>query len=150
MNELNPLIQKIIEVAKEYRRVYQRPLGVMGEVGEHIVANQFQLELADFQNPSFDAISKNSGRKIQIKSRIFSRPSTDTVGKVKEGGFDDLLVASFNQDFTLMDAWLVDSKNLEANLTTRRNGQVRRDPPLRLIQRIGKSLKKTDGGWLSI
>jgi hypothetical protein len=150
MSELNPLIQKIIEVAKEYRRMYQRPLGsITGDIGEHIVAHQFQLELVDYQTPSFDAISKSSGRKIQIKSRIFSRPKTDTVGTVKEGGFDDLLVASF-KEYLLMDVYLVDSKTLEANLSVKKDGAKRRDPHLYLIQRIGKSLEKSDDGWFSI
>jgi len=149
MSELNPLIQKIIEVAKEYRKAYQRPLGsITGDIGEHIIAHQFKLNLAGHQEAGYDATSGN-GRRIQIKSRIFSNPPSDRVGKVNSENYDDLLVASFDIDFNLLDVYWVESKILESH-SPFGSGKNERNPTLNLIRRIGKSLKKTDGSWLSI
>ncbi|HAZ12950.1 MAG: hypothetical protein A2X86_09180 [Bdellovibrionales bacterium GWA2_49_15] len=147
---MDELIKRIIEIAKEYKQEHKRSLGVTGEIGEHIVSEQFDLQLADYQQEGYDAKTKDL-RKVQIKSRIF-KDGIGRVGKVKDGEYDKLLVASFDDDFKILDAYVVDKNVMEKEFedylkNNGQDGKNLRNPSWSKIQQIGTTLKNKDGSW---
>ncbi len=62
------LPSKAKALAKEYRVLTGRPLGVTGEVAEYEAARLLGLALRPAREAGFDAIDRD-GRKIQIKGR---------------------------------------------------------------------------------
>jgi hypothetical protein len=53
------LIQNAKKLAKQYRQLTGKPLGITGEVGEFVAADLLHLELTDARNPGYDAIGPN-------------------------------------------------------------------------------------------
>lgn len=58
-------------LARRYRALTGRPLGITGEVAEYEAARILGLELTPVRQTGYDAIEKNSGkiRRLQIKGR---------------------------------------------------------------------------------
>jgi hypothetical protein len=77
---LKRVIQQARQVAKQYRELTGKPLGITGEVGEFIAADLLGLELTEARQPGYDAIAPN-GHKIQIKTRCVL-PSTHISGRM--------------------------------------------------------------------
>lgn len=65
------LLAKAKRIAREYREVTGRPLGIAGEVAEYEAASILGLQLADARQAGYDAIWRRRGRKdrVQIKGR---------------------------------------------------------------------------------
>src|SRR5260370_7796882 len=58
-------------VAKHYRSLTGRPLGITGEIAEYEAARLLGLRLADVRQDGYDAIRETGGvmRKLQVKGR---------------------------------------------------------------------------------
>lgn len=71
VDEISAILGRAKELAKEYRRLTCKPLGITGEVAEFAAASILGLELADARQPGYDAIRNDNGvqTKIQIKGR---------------------------------------------------------------------------------
>ena len=65
------LLTEAKSLAKRYKRLTGRPLGITGEVAEFEATRLLDLELAQVRQSGFDAIRRDgdSVTKIQIKSR---------------------------------------------------------------------------------
>lgn len=65
-------LKRVIEdakiIAKQYREITGKPLGITGEVGEFIAAELFGLKLTEARQAGYDAIAPD-GHRIQIKAR---------------------------------------------------------------------------------
>lgn len=78
------IIRSIKKLAKRYRQITGRPLGITGEVAEYEVARLLGLELADARQAGYDAISKKDSKKFQIKGRcILSKNPGQRLGAIK-------------------------------------------------------------------
>ncbi len=68
---IKEILAAVRPLASEYYRLTGKPLGVTGEVAEHVAAEILGLELADARTPGFDAIRRGpgGGERIQIKGR---------------------------------------------------------------------------------
>lgn len=72
--ELESLLTQAKVLAKEYRRLTGKPLGITGEVAEVTAARLLGLRLAGARQPGYDAIRESNGReeKLQIKGRLLT------------------------------------------------------------------------------
>lgn len=71
MNKIAEVLNEAKSLAKKYRKLTGRPLGITGEVAEFSAANILGLELAKARQAGYDAIRRESGieTKVQIKGR---------------------------------------------------------------------------------
>jgi hypothetical protein len=69
--EEKALLAEAKDLAKRYRKRYNRPLGITGEVAELEAAHLLHLNLMPARQPGYDAIETVEGveRHIQIKGR---------------------------------------------------------------------------------
>ena len=62
-------IDEIRRLAVCYKALMKRPLGVTGEIGEYEACRILDLKLCTARTPGYDAISKSSNAKFEIKTR---------------------------------------------------------------------------------
>ena len=69
--KVRELLQGARSLAREYKELTGRPLGITGEVGEFEVAQLLKLQLAEARQAGYDAYRKKGRtiKKIEIKSR---------------------------------------------------------------------------------
>ena len=72
------IIANIKPLAAEYYRLTGKPLGVTGEIAEHLAAELLGLELAPARTSGYDAIRHEpSGPvRVQIKGRAFGKDAS--------------------------------------------------------------------------
>ena len=70
-DEVQVLLEEAKAVAKKYKKLTGKPLGITGEVAEVTAATLLGLELVEARQSGYDAIRKEGGKekKIQIKGR---------------------------------------------------------------------------------
>jgi len=70
-NEVLAVLAEAKALAKRYRALTGRPLGITGEVAEFEAARLLNLELAPVRTAGYDAIERSGSgeRRLQIKSR---------------------------------------------------------------------------------
>jgi hypothetical protein len=71
MNEIAEILNEAKSLAKKYRKLTGKPLGITGEVAEFSAAQILGLELAEARQSGYDAIRRKDAKetKIQIKGR---------------------------------------------------------------------------------
>ncbi len=81
---LKRVIQQATKIAKQYRGITGKPLGITGEVGEFIAADLLGLKLTEARQPGYDAIAPD-GHQIQIKTRCVPQGthSGGRLGRIK-------------------------------------------------------------------
>lgn len=81
MNEIAEVLADAKSLARKYRKLTGKPLGITGEVAEFSVAQFLGLELAEARQSGYDAIRKEKGKvtKIQIKGRCI--PANANLGQ---------------------------------------------------------------------
>lgn len=69
--ELDGLIAEAKVLARRYRDLTGRPLGITGEVGEYEAARLLKLELAPVRQPGYDLVrrTKHGPQHLQLKAR---------------------------------------------------------------------------------
>ncbi len=65
------ILERVKPLAVEYYRLTKKPLGVTGEIAEHVVAEKLGLKLAEARTAGYDAL--RGKEKIQIKGRAFAK-----------------------------------------------------------------------------
>jgi hypothetical protein len=124
---LEKIVQKAKKLAKEFRRITGKPLGITGEVGEFIAADLLNLELMVARNPGFDAVGSD-GRHIQIKSRCIlpnSKPG-QRVGSIRLiHEFDTVMLVLMNEDFKPLEIY--EAKFLDVKFALEKSGSIARN-----------------------
>jgi len=99
------------KLGAEYYRLTGKPLGVTGEVAEHVAAEALGLELAPARTEGYDAIRSagKSKQRIQIKGRAYgpdAKPG-QRLGTIKRGSPCDtvLLVLLDNRTLNPREMW---------------------------------------------
>lgn len=86
---LGRILRDIKRLAKEYRSLTGRPLGVTGEVAELEAARLIGLTLCAARTPGYDATCRRGGRvcRVQIKGRVIlpSSKRGQRLGRIKVG-----------------------------------------------------------------
>ncbi len=68
LSTLDGTIEAAKAVARRYRELTGKPLGITGEIGEVLAARLLKLKLAEARQEGYDAVAPD-GRRVQIKSR---------------------------------------------------------------------------------
>jgi hypothetical protein len=98
---LKRIIQQARTVAKQYREITGKPLGITGEVGEFIAADLLGLELTEARQPGYDAIAPE-GHRVQIKTRCMlpGAHSGGRLGRIKlDYEWDTVMLVLIDADF---------------------------------------------------
>ena len=84
--EIGSIIRSAKRIAKDYRKITGRPLGITGEVAEYEAARVLKLELAPVRQTGYDAV-RRKGKKIdrlQIKGRcVISSNPGQRLGRIQ-------------------------------------------------------------------
>lgn len=105
------ILSEIKHLAVEYQKLTGRPLGVAGEVGEHVAARHLDLQLAEVREKSFDAtrLSQSGLReRIQIKSRTCESgvaPKGRLSRISKDAACEVVMLVLLDKD--TLDAWAI-------------------------------------------
>ena len=121
--------QRVMEIlsqtkllAREYRQLTGKPLGVTGEVAEYEAARILKLQLTDARQAGYDALEMANGeiRKLQVKGRCILKDSKrgQRVGSIDIGKeFDAVLLVLLDQDFEAFEIHEAQREPVIAELT---------------------------------
>ncbi len=103
-NEVLDLLSAAKHLAKRYRELTGRPLGLTGEIAEFEAARLLGLELAQVREAGYDAIRAKGGtrERLQIKARCVlpgTKPG-QRLGRIDlTKPWDAILLVLLNEDF---------------------------------------------------
>lgn len=104
MDEVAEILAQAKALAKRYRALTGKPLGITGEVAEFSAAALLGLELAPAREAGYDAIGRENGvtRRIQIKGRCIpdgAKPG-QRLGQIRlDREWDTVLLVIMDEDF---------------------------------------------------
>jgi hypothetical protein len=103
-NEIATLLAEAKRLAKRYKELTGRPLGLTGEIGEYESARLLGLEFAAVRTAGYDLIRALPGgekQRLQVKARVLdSERSSGRLGSIDiEKEFDAVLLVMLNDDF---------------------------------------------------
>lgn len=103
LREVGEIIKAIKQLARKYRLLTGRPLGVTGEIAEFEAARLLDLQLATVRQPGFDAIGRkgSSSVRYQIKGRCIleKKKRGGRVPAIERGGeWDYVLLVLLDED----------------------------------------------------
>jgi len=120
-SELLVVLQQAKALAKRYRELTARPLGISGEIGEYEAARLLGLELAEVRRAGYDAVRRVDGKeeRLQIKTRCVlsgSKPG-QRVGRIElQKEWDTVLLVLLNEDFEATGIYEADRPAVETAL----------------------------------
>jgi hypothetical protein len=86
LDEVGEIIRAAKSVARRYRHLTGRPLGITGEVAEYEAARLLSLELATVRQAGFDAIRREGANidRLQVKGRcVISNNPGQRLGRIQ-------------------------------------------------------------------
>ncbi|MEZ4388279.1 MAG: hypothetical protein R3D98_12030 [Candidatus Krumholzibacteriia bacterium] len=104
------ILKKAKALAREYRELTGKPLGITGEVAEVAAAQLLHLQLADARQARFDATREIGGKteRIQIKGRWLAdgaKPG-QRVGAIKlNHEWDVVMLVLLDKDYEVSAIW---------------------------------------------
>ena len=116
---LKNVIQEAKKIAKQYREVTGKPLGITGEVGEFIAADLLSLKLTEARQPGYDAIALD-GHRIQIKARCVLPDSSagQRLGSIKlDHAWDTVILVLMDVNFEPIKIYEALRADIERELT---------------------------------
>jgi len=85
--EIAQVLEEAKSLARRYKSLTGKPLGITGEVAEFTAAKLLNLELAEARQEGYDALKKENGKtiKVQIKGRCLPKkpPVNQRMGGIK-------------------------------------------------------------------
>ena len=103
MSEVKEILREAKKLARRYRELTGKPLGITGEIAEYLASEKLGLELADARQPGYDAIRIEGGKevRVQIKGRCVlpgSKPG-QRIGKIRlDTEWDSVLLVLMDAD----------------------------------------------------
>ena len=109
-------------MARRYKALTGKPLGITGEVAEIAAAQLLGLELAEARQHGFDATGIERGRKIrfQIKGRaIAGKPKPgERIGRIRlDAPWHEALLVLLDEDFEVNAIYRASKARVRAALT---------------------------------
>ncbi|MHB1174572.1 MAG: DUF6998 domain-containing protein [Sulfuriferula sp.] len=110
MDEIAEILSEAKALARKYRKLTGKPLGITGEIAEFSAAQILGLELAIARQSGYDAIRRENGRetKIQIKGRcipINAKPG-QRLGSIQlDKEWDTVLLVLMDEDLTVLSIY---------------------------------------------
>ena len=114
---LKAVIDEAKSLARQYREITGKPLGITGEVGEYIAAELLGLELTEARQPGYDAIASD-GHKIQIKTRCVKNTSSQgRLGSIRlDHEWNTVILVLMDADFELLEMHEASRPDIEMEL----------------------------------
>jgi len=113
------LVNQVKVIAKEYRELTGRPLGITGEVAEYEAAQLLGLELTDVRHAGYDAV-RSDGTRIQIKGRVLfetSKPG-QRIGRIRlDHDWDSVMLVILDSNFSPVRIYEAPRVKVEEALT---------------------------------
>jgi len=108
--EIREILEAAKQVARRYKSLTGKPLGITGEVAEFTAASLLDLELAEARQSGYDAIRQENGKevKIQIKGRCLPKNpnSGQRIGSINlEKEWDTVLLVLLDHDFEPLELY---------------------------------------------
>ena len=107
LSTLDGTIEAAKAVARRYRELTGKPLGITGEIGEVLAARLLKLKLAEARQEGYDAVAPD-GRRVQIKSRCIlpnAKPG-QRLGSIRlDHEWDTVVLVLMDQDFEPLEVW---------------------------------------------
>ena len=118
---LGLLVRFAKRLAKRYRKLTGKPLGITGEVGEYEAARLLGLKLSTARQSGFDATRGRgqSKTRIQIKTRCVrtgSKPSQRIGGIKLDHDWDSVVLVLLDENFEPMEIYEADRQAIEKAL----------------------------------
>lgn len=113
LGEIESLLEDAKKVAKRYKRLTGKPLGITGEVAEFTAAKLLNLELAEARQSGYDAIRKQHGKdvKVQIKGRSLPRKANPgaRIGRIQlDKDWDTVVLVLLDEDLEPIEIFEAD------------------------------------------
>jgi len=127
LDALKRVMVEAKKLAKEYRKLTGKPLGITGEVGETIAADLLDLELTVARNPGYDAIGPDK-RRIQIKSRCIlpdAKPGQRVGGIRFNHDFDTVMLVLMDENFEPLEIY--EAKHADVKYAIEQPGSIARN-----------------------
>lgn len=104
MDEIIALLEDAKKVARQYKKLTGKPLGITGEVAEVTAAQLLNLNLSDARQAGYDAIKRENGKdvKIQIKGRSLPKKANPgaRIGKIQlDKEWDVVMLVLLDDEF---------------------------------------------------
>jgi len=116
---LRSVIRDAKEIAKRYRNLTGKPLGITGEVGEFTAAELMNLQLTGARQPGYDAVAPD-GHRIQIKARCILPESkrSQHLGNIRlKHEWDTVMLILMDGDFEPLEIYEAKRPDIERELT---------------------------------
>jgi hypothetical protein len=106
--EVERLLNQAKSLAKRYRALTGKPLGITGEVAEFYASKYLGLRLAPAREPGYDATVKEGKKtiRIQIKGRCIPKNAKpgQRLGAIKlEKNWDRVILVLMDEDFEIKE-----------------------------------------------
>jgi hypothetical protein len=121
MDEIEEILSEAKSLARKYRRLTGKPLGITGEVAEFSAAKILGLELAEARRSGYDAIRRKNGKetKIQIKGRCMppNAKSGQRLGSIQlDKEWDTVLLVLMDEDLEVLSIYEAERPEIERAL----------------------------------
>ncbi len=121
MNEILEVLSAAKVLARKYRELTGKPLGITGEVAEFWAASLLGLELARARQSGYDAIRIENGieTKIQIKGRCIPPNANlgQRLGRIQlDKEWDTVLLVLMDEDFDVLSIYEAERLAIEQAL----------------------------------
>ncbi|NOX60549.1 MAG: hypothetical protein GXP42_01150 [Chloroflexi bacterium] len=108
--EIREVLKEAKSVARKYKKLTGRPLGITGEVAEVTAASLLGLELAEARQSGYDAIrvENEKEKKIQIKGRCLPAKFNPgaRIGSIKiDKEWDSVVLVIMDEDFNPLEIY---------------------------------------------
>lgn len=146
-NRITKILDEVKQLAKEYKQITGRVLGVTGEIAENETSKILKLELKQARNPGYDSIKRDGDKivKYEIKGRIkttnYRSQRTSKININEE--WDKLLLSIMNEDYEVLDIYQADRKDVVESL--KKPGSKARSEKFTL--RIGEVIRISQKIW---
>ncbi|MEW5894459.1 MAG: hypothetical protein AB1650_01690 [Candidatus Omnitrophota bacterium] len=122
MSEINKILLEAKDLAKRYRALTGKPLGITGEVAEFSAAEVLGLDLAAARQAGYDALWQRNGKKVkvQIKGRCLMKNCKpgQRVGSIKlTNEWDITLLVLMDENFELVSIYEAGRSAIKKALT---------------------------------
>jgi len=143
--KLGPIIKRAKILAREYRKLTGKPLGITGEIGEYEAARLLRLSLCVARQHGYDATRRKKGRteRIQIKSRVVppGPVSGQRLGLIEPSKpWDTVVVVLLGEDYAAVAVYEASRSDIEKELNRLGPKAKKRGFPVKNFQAIARQV----------
>lgn len=115
--KIRSILQEAKDVAKKYRKLTGKPLGITGEVAEFTAATLLGLDLAEARQSGYDATRIENGREVKVQIKGRSGPEKINpgarIGSIQlNKEWDTVVLVIMNQDLEPLEILEADRKSV--------------------------------------